>query len=217
MAVACRTCQGWRGRAVKRAESCPSRGRRRRGPRAAVVPRVARAAPLARRRHDPPAVGCRAVGRMLRHECRPRRLVVRAVDRRGFHERFVGGVQRDRVERDIETGLHEHNRALLIRNTASYPQWQHFAETDPWLKSYVSAPIHPGTSTPPHPVIPSGARDQALLPSQPFISRPKGGISYITGNGLSLSGDFSQYKIPPCGRNDYRMKLIRGEFEPETI
>ena len=37
-------------------------------------------------------------------------------------------------------------------------------------------------------VIPSAARDQALLPSHPFTSRPKGGILYFAENGLSLFG-----------------------------
>lgn len=38
----------------------------------------------------------------------------------------------------------EHNRALLIANTDEYAGWQKFPETDPWLKSYVSAPIRIG-------------------------------------------------------------------------
>ncbi|MEP7293791.1 MAG: ATP-binding protein, partial [Chloroflexota bacterium] len=38
----------------------------------------------------------------------------------------------------------ENNRALLISNTDEYEGWGKFDETDPWLKSYVAAPIRIG-------------------------------------------------------------------------
>ncbi len=40
----------------------------------------------------------------------------------------------------------DHNHALAISDTDSYPGWQKLDETDPWLKSYVSAPIRIGKS-----------------------------------------------------------------------